>query len=69
MLHAIHIVMLYPNIFMEWIEVNIYRHINSETASISEFLSIILCLFKPFSIPNMVNEVKIIGADKEENLI
>ena len=39
------------------------------TASISEFLSIILCLFKPFSIPNMVNEVKIIGADKEENLI
>ena len=69
MLHAIQIVMLYPNIFIECIAVKIYKPANSVIASISEFLRIIPCRFKPFSIPNIVSEVKIIGADNEENRI
>ena len=55
--------------FIECIEVNIYKQINSVTASINEFLSIIPCLFKPLRIPNIVSDVKIIGAEKDENLI
>ena len=36
---------------------------------IIEFLKIILCLFKPFKIPNIVFATKKIGADKEASLI
>lgn len=46
-----------------------YKHINSITASISEFLKIIPCLLSPFSIPNIVTAGKNIGAVSEANLI
>ena len=65
---AISIVKLYPKMLIEGIAVNIYKHINSITASINEFLRIILCLLSPFNIPNIVTAGKNIGAVSEANL-
>ena len=66
---AINMVRLYPNILIEGIAVNMYKHINSIIASIKEFLRIIPCLLSPFNIPNMVTAGKNIGAVSEANLI
>ena len=64
---ATNMVKLYPNILMEWIPVNMYKHINSITASIKEFLKIMLCLLRPFNIPNIVTAGNNIGAVREAN--
>lgn len=66
---AINRVMLLPNIFMQGIAVNVYKHTNSIEASINEFLRIIPCLLRPFKIPNMVVEVKKTGAASEATRI
>ena len=47
------------------IEVKTNKQIKSMKAIIREFLKITPCLFKPFKIPNIIEEVKNIGADSD----
>ena len=54
-------VIVQPQIFILFIDVNINSPISSKTAIIIEFLRIIVCLFIPFRIPNIVVEAKKTG--------
>ena len=50
-------------------EVKTNNPISSKIATIIEFLRIIVCLFIPFKIPNIVVEAKNTGAEREAYFI